>query len=150
LASQVALQIDIAALEAVKTSRRISQNSPVVPFPDPPLSSRLRSPNPAKNPASKKGVAPQDDQPDPPNRLRPQIHEGRVLQWKVLRTGHTEVGSQFEGEWLTANCRRFTAAGLGILSSVNECSAAIKDLRHGGGEREAVVDEQQSSVAQSA
>jgi hypothetical protein len=143
LADQAALQIDIAAQEAVKTARRLSQNSPLVTFPDPPAEEPAPAPpSPAKKQAGKKATEPQDEPSGPPETpsglksMKGAFDNGKFFGIGVLRSG-----SQFEGEWLDGPTAGDSARpALGLLFSANDCSAAIKTFGMGVS-NETVADE---------
>jgi hypothetical protein len=143
LANLAAAQLDVRALEILKTARQVSRASPVVIFPEP-----AADPDDNKDPVAKKDqvskkkqMAQEKDDSAIPlglKSMRGAFFNGRFFGEGVLRTG-----SKFEGEWLDGPIAGDSQRpALGVLFLANDCSATIKTFgMPGAGTEDVQLDE---------
>lgn len=120
LANLVATNADLAAGEAMRTTRKLVQSSPVVIFPDPDASQS--TPTISKKPAKK-----EDDEEDANVKRGLKSMKGAFFNGKFYGQGELQSGSKFEGEWLDGPAVGVAQRpALGVLFLANDCRAAIK------------------------
>jgi hypothetical protein len=118
LANLAAIQMDVAAQDAVKTMRQVSQNSPVVTFPEP-----------AEDQADVKDKTTKKDEPEDSTSQSFGLKsmKGAFYDGRFFGEGELRSGVKFKGEWLDGpTAGDSQRPGLGVLYLANDCQAAIK------------------------